>query len=482
MRRKSDRKPLIVEKVFIKGLADKGRGVGRTDAGQVIFVDMTTPGDLVDVHVLKKKDFLEGVPVHFHERSTERTEPFCEHFGICGGCKLQHIQYPVQLRLKEQIVRDAFQRIGKIEVQDFQPIVGAVKHTYYRNKIEFAFSNKRWLTLEEMESGISNRENVLGFHRAGAFDKLVHINHCYLQDDPSNAIRNTIFKIATDQNLSFFDIKEQHGFLRQMMMRITTTGDILLIIGFYFEDKPARTAFLDEIVKAFPQITSLQYCINPKGNDSFYGLSIVPYYGKSYIEENLGKVKFRIGPHSFFQTSTKQAEKLFDTVVDFAEFDGTENVYDLYTGLGSIALYVADKCKHVVGIEEIPEAITDAIDNAQRNEITNTTFYAGDVKNILTDDFARKHGKPDILITDPPRAGMHEKVVEMLLKLEAPKVIYVSCNPATQARDLNLLSAKYEVVKVRPVDMFPYTHHIENVALLRLKPLEERVTAQSENE
>jgi 23S rRNA (uracil1939-C5)-methyltransferase len=468
MRRKI-KAPRIVEQILITGLADKGRGVGRTAEGQVVFIEGTAPGDVVDAQVRKKKDILEGEAVVYHTRSEDRVEPFCAHFTVCGGCKLQHISYEAQLRHKDQIVHDALTRIGKIQVGSFDPIVGAEDTRYYRNKLEFAFSNKRWLTVEEMKSGISNQENVLGFHRAGAFDKILNIDTCYLMAEPVNAIRNAMREIALTQELTFFDPKEQKGFLRQMMIRITTLGDILLVIGFHKENKELRAAYLDEIVKRFPQITSLQYFINGKGNDSFLGMDIKVYYGKAYIEERLGDVTFRIGPHSFFQTSTRQAERLFDTVKEFADFKGHENVYDLYTGLGSIALYIAKQCKQVVAIEEIEDAIADAKENAILNNIENCVFYAGDVKNILTAEFAAQHGKPDILITDPPRAGMHEKVVEMLLELESPKVVYVSCNPATQARDLNLLSVKYDVVRSRAVDMFPYTHHIENVALLQLR-------------
>ena len=425
---------------------------------------------MVDAVVKKKKDILEGEATHFHTYSPDRVTPFCGHFGVCGGCKLQHISYEGQLAAKDQIVHDALTRIGKVSVGTFEPIIGAEETRFYRNKLEFAFSNKRWLTYDELKSGISNQEDVLGFHRAGAFDKILNIDTCYLMAEPMNAIRNAMRTIAIEQGLVFFDTKEQKGFLRQTMIRITTLGDILLVVGFYKEHEYRRNNYLNAIAEQFPQITSLQYFINGKGNDSFHGMDIKVHYGKPYIEEKLGDVTFRIGPHSFFQTSTRQAERLFDTVKDFADFKGHENVYDLYTGLGSIALYVAKACKQVVAIEEIEEAIIDARANAELNSIDNCIFYAGDVKNILTAEFAALHGKPDILITDPPRAGMHEKVVEMLLQLAAPKIVYVSCNPATQARDLQLLSVKYDVQRSRAVDMFPYTHHIENVALLTLKP------------
>ena len=465
------KKPTIWENIKIHGLADKGKGVGRSEDGtKIAFVEKTAPGDVVDVRIQKKKnDVGEGVAVVYHELSKDRVEPFCEHFGICGGCKLQHIDYQAQIKHKDQIVYDALTRIGKVKVGEFLPILGAEDTQYYRNKLEFAFSNRRWITDEMMLAGAPKEHNVLGFHRPGSFDKIVHINHCFLMRDPMNEIRLYMHEVATEQNLEYFDMKTGKGYLRNVMIRISTLGQILVVMQFFYEDEAKRKAYLDAIKTRFPDITSLQFCINGTGNDSLYGKKIDTYYGKGYIEEDLGDVRFRIGPQSFFQTSTKQAVNLFDTVVEFADFQGTENVYDLYTGVGSIGLYVAKKCKQVVGIEEIEDAIKDAKENATRNNIKNTVFYAGDVKNILTDEFAAKHGKPDILITDPPRAGMHEQVVAMLLKLEAPRIVYVSCNPATQGRDLQGLSAKYDVVKSRAVDMFPYTHHIENVVLLKLR-------------
>jgi 23S rRNA (uracil1939-C5)-methyltransferase len=463
------KKPTIWENISIHGLADKGRGVGRNEDGMVVFVEQTAPGDIVDVRLTKKKDFAQGTPIHFHQLSEDRVEPFCSHFNICGGCKLQHISYEAQLRHKDQLVRDALQRIGKVEVADFQPIIGAEDITLYRNKLEFTFANKQWLTNEMMDTGMSNMRDVLGFHRPGCFDKMVHVDKCYLMPEPMNEMRNFMHETAIEQGLDFYDVRLHEGYLRNVMLRITTLGQILVVMVFKYEDKAKREAYLNAIFERFPQITSLQYCINTTVNDALWGKEIICYKGLPYIEEDLSHVRYRIAPNSFFQTSTKQAINLFDTVVEFADLQGVENVYDLYTGVGSIGLYVAKNCRQVVGIEEIPEAIIDAQENAARNQIGNTVFYAGDVKNILTDEFAAKHGKPDVLITDPPRAGMHEKVVEMLLKLEAPKIVYVSCNPATQARDLNWLSPKYKVLKSRAVDMFPFTHHIENVVLLELR-------------
>lgn len=460
----------IVEKVHITGIADKGKAVGRDEEGMIIFVENAAPGDVVDVKLHKEKSgYSEGVAIKIHEYSPERTTPFCQHYQLCGGCRWQHITYEAQLKHKELQIESTFKHLAKVPVQEWQPIMGCVENTFYRNKLEFTFSNKRWLTYEEVGSGITNLENVLGFHRPGAFDKILDVKKCWLQADPSNEIRNGIKRITIEQKLSYYDMKTHTGFMRHVMIRTTSLGEIMVILSVKRDDSTRIKTLLDAILAEFPYITTLIYCINHKVNDFVLDLPMVIYAGKGYIEEQLGDVRFRIGPKSFFQTNTKQAERLFDTVVDFCDFQGTENVYDLYTGIGSIALYIAKKVGHVVGIEEIGDAILDAQSNAERNNLQNTTFYAGDVKDILTAEFAEKHGKPDILITDPPRMGMHEKVVKMLLELAAPKLVYVSCNPATQARDIMLLHEKYDVVKVRPVDMFPHTHHVENVALLELR-------------
>jgi len=464
------RKPIIAEQLTITGLADRGKGVCRTEDGKVIFVAGVAPGDVVDIFAKrKKKEVYEGTVQKFHSYSDLRVEPICSHFGLCGGCKLQHIDYEQQLAFKQLEVENALKRIGKVEVAEILPIVAADKQTYYRNKLEFSFSSKRWLTREEIDSGITNRVDVLGFHPGSSFDKVINLDHCYLQYEPSNEIRNTVRAIALEQKLAFFDALKKEGFLRQLMIRITSLGEIMIIVSVFENDRDRLFPLLEEMLKRLPAITSLYYCINTKANDYMYDLDMAHYYGQKEVADVLGGIRFNIGPKSFFQTNTEQAEKLYKTVVDFAEFTGTENVYDLYTGIGSIALFLAKHCKQVVGIEEVRAAIIDANANAALNNIENTVFYAGDVKNILTPDFAKKHGKPDILITDPPRAGMHPKVVQMLLQLEAPKLIYVSCKPSTQARDLQVLSEKYEVVKSRAVDMFPHTPHIENVVLLKLK-------------
>lgn len=466
------KKKVIIPKLEITGIADRGKSVGRDSEGRVVFVNEVAPGDVVDVLILKKKKgYLMGKAQTVHQYSEDRVEPFCKHFTVCGGCKWQHITYAAQLKHKQKIVENALQRIGKVNIGEFRTILPATKTTYYRNKLEFSFSCKKWLSAAELNTDISNREDVLGFHPAGAFDKIIDIKHCWLQEEPSNQIRNTIKRIAIEQKLSFFDAKENVGFLRNMILRITSLGEILVIFSFLEDDQSKIQPFLNEILRCFPQITSLYYCINPKVNDFILDLEMRCYHGKKFVEEQLKHIRFKVGPKSFFQTNTQQAEALYDLVVEFAGLSGQENVYDLYTGIGSIALYIAKNCKQVVGIEEIEAAIEDAKANAIRNNIDNTTFYAGDVKDILTEEFASKHGKPDLLITDPPRAGMHAKVVQMLLQLKAPKIVYVSCNPATQARDLQLLSEQYEVAKIQPVDMFPHTHHIESVALLELKKM-----------
>ncbi|MBK8567720.1 MAG: 23S rRNA (uracil(1939)-C(5))-methyltransferase RlmD [Saprospiraceae bacterium] len=467
---RKQKKPIIVENVEITAMADKGRGIGRDATGRVVFSESVAPGDVVDVQVTKKKpEYVEGYAIHHHRLSRDRVDPFCQHFKLCGGCRWQHLKYSAQVREKEQVVRDAVRRIGKIREGEFLPIVPCAETTYYRNKLEYAFSNKTWITKAEMDAGMSNRQNVLGFHRPGAFDKIVDIKHCYLQADPSNQLRLTVKAVADEMGLSYYDLIVQQGMMRHIMIRLTTLGELMLIVSFHQNDKKVIKQFMDEVVKRTPQLTSLFYCINPKMNDYVGDLDMVCYHGKPFIEEQLGHVRFKIGPKSFFQTNSKQAKVLYDKVVEFAELTGNENVYDLYTGVGSIALYVAKYCKQVVGIEEVPEAIVDAKENARMNATENCVFYAGDVKNILTAEFAAQHGKPDLVITDPPRAGMHEAVVRMFLQLEAPRIVYVSCNPSTQARDLNLLKEKYRLVKIQPVDMFPHTHHVETVALLELQ-------------
>ena len=464
------KKKKIIENITITGVAEKGKGVGRDVDGRVIFIDRGIPGDVVDVLIYKRRGaYYQGRIINIVSFSEDRIEAPCKHFGICGGCTWQNLAYSKQLEHKQLVVENALMRIAKVGDTPILPILPSEKEMHYRNKLQFTFSNKRWLTKEELTSGVPNKENVLGFHCPGAFDKIVNIDKCYLQEEPSNLLRNTIKEIALEQDLAFFDIREKKGFFRDVTFRITTLGEIMLIFSIYENDPEKFNPFFDELMKRFPNITSLYYCINAKLNDFTMDLDMVLYHGKAFVEEMLGKVKFRIGPKSFFQTNTSQAVRLFDVVADFAELSGEENVYDLYTGLGSIGLYVADKCKQVVGIEEIESAIEDAKINAELNNINNAVFYAGHVRKILTDEFAKQHGKPDLVITDPPRVGMHQDVVNMLLELAAPKIVYVSCNPATQARDIGLLKEKYDLLKIQPVDMFPHTPHIESVALLVLK-------------
>lgn len=461
----------VLKNVLITGIADKGKAVGRTDDGEVVFVQDAVPGDRVDVQVLrKKKSMSEGMVIQFHSYSSDRVAPACRHFGVCGGCKWQHLDYSAQLRHKEQTVRDCIRRIARLDPDIVQPIIGCNQNYRYRNKLEYSFSTRRWLTKEETTSdGEIAKEGALGFHRPGFFDKIVSIEECLLQDDLSNQIRNFIRGYAKDKELEYYDLREHTGFLRNMVVRNSTLGDWMLIMVFGYNDEEAIPAMMNAIHDAFPQITSLNYTINDKLNDTIFDKEVITWKGNPYIVEKLREVEYRIGPKSFFQTNPRQAVVLFDVAKEYASLKSEDNVYDLYTGLGSIALYISADVAHVTGIEEIPEAIVDANLNRDLNRINNATFYAGDVKHLLNDDFIKKHGKADLVITDPPRQGMHEQVVETLLALEAPRLVYISCNPATQARDLALLSVKYDTIKVQPVDMFPHTHHIESVAQLQLK-------------
>ncbi len=464
------KKPKLIENVQLTGIADKGRVVGRDAEGQVVFVEGGVPGDVADIWVTsKRKGFQEGYVQTIQVYSPDRVAPACAHFGVCGGCKWQHLDYGAQIREKERVVYDALERIGKIDLGEKYPIQGAADIFYYRNKLEFTFCNKKWLTAEEIGAGETNQVNVVGFHKAGAFDKIVPISDCLLQAAPSNDIRNFVRDFADEHGYTFYDPKAQQGWLRNMVVRVTTLGQVMVILSINSGNDKAIPVLLDALREKFPAITSLYFCINPKKNDFLLDLEMQLYAGLPYIEEQLDHIRYRIGPKSFFQTNTRQAESLYRIVRDFAGLTGTENVYDLYTGLGSIALYLAGHSRQVVGVEEISAAIADARENALLNGIENVQFYAGDVKDIVSPEFMEQHGRPDVLVTDPPRAGMHSKVIDILLELESPVIVYVSCNPSTQARDLQLLAEKYDVAKVQPVDMFPHTHHIENVALLRLK-------------
>ncbi len=468
MGRRKRQKPFYKD-LEITGIADKGKGFGRNEDGKIIFVKKVAVGDVVSAQVIKKrKDYSEAILKEIQSPSPDRIEPFCKHYGSCGGCQFQHVGYEAQKRYKATLVEDAMRRIAKVPIGEISPIIGCEQEKYYRNKLEFSFSCKRWLTADEINTDATNEEDVVGFHPPGAFDKVVDVEHCYLQNDPSNEIRDTVKAIAIEQNLPFWEARKSVGFIRQIMIRTTSTGDTMVILGVHDEDERLEN-LLAAIVERLPSITSLYYCINQKVNDFMLDLEMKLHHGEPQITEQLGHVKFKIGPKSFFQTNSSQAKVLYDVVADFAGLKGEENVYDLYTGLGSIAQYVAHRCKKVTGIEEIAAAIEDAKKNAKLNEIENCTFYAGDVKDILTEEFIEKHEKPDLIITDPPRAGMSKEVVATLLQSETPRIVYVSCNPATQARDLQLLHEKYDIEKVQPVDMFPHTHHIESVALLNLR-------------
>ncbi len=468
-RRRNRRK--LIKNVRLTGIADKGKAVGRDEEGMVIFVEDGVPGDLMDVMTLrKKKGVWQARPETLIEKSPDRTEPFCQHFSNCGGCKWQHLNYESQIKHKHQVTIDAFQRIAKVDIGEVLPILGCEKTKFYRNKMVFSFCSKQWIDQEVIDSGVEiDFKPGLGFYRAGAFDKVVDIQECFLQDSVNDKIRNWLRDYAYKNELTFHDPRKHEGMMRNLFLRCNRKGEWMVNIYFHKMEEKVIFPLMKEMQATFPEITSLWYTINPKMNDSTHDLEPIHFGGEKFLLESLDHVQFKISPKSFFQTNTYQAEKLYQIISAFANLEGNENVYDLYTGLGSIALYLANNCKQVVGIEEIEEAIEDAKVNQELNKITNASFYAGDVKDILTPTFAERHGKPDLLITDPPRAGMHEEVVRMLLELESPKIVYISCNPSTQARDIAILKEKYEVLKIQPVDMFPHTHHIENVALLALR-------------
>ena len=469
MARKKKELPLV-EQIEILDVAAEGKAITRWK-DKVIFVPFTAPGDIVDLQIFRqKKSFAEGRVMKYHKYSDLRTEPFCEHFSICGGCKWQHLPYSEQLKFKQKQVFDNLSRIGKIDLPEFDPIKGSEKTEFYRNKLEFTFSNKRWLTFEEINSDFEHKDmNALGFHIPGCFDKVLDIKKCWLQDNISNEIRLAIREYALKHDLEFFDLRNQAGFLRTMIVRTSSTGEIMLIISFYKEDKEAREGLLNFVAEKFPQITSLMYVINGKCNDTITDQDIIAFKGNDHIFEQMEDLKFKIGPKSFYQTNSEQAYELYSITREFAGLSGSELVYDLYTGTGTIANFVAKQASKVVGVEYVPEAIEDAKVNSNINKLENTLFYAGDMKDILTLDFIQEHGRPDVIITDPPRAGMHEDVVNAILFAAPKRIVYVSCNPATQARDLQLLDVKYKVTRVQPVDMFPHTHHVENVVLLELK-------------
>lgn len=462
---------VVFHQIQVLDAGAKGVSVAKAPDGKVIFIPNVVPGDVVDVQTLKKrKAYYEGKAVKFHELSEYRVEPICEHFGVCGGCKWQNMKYSQQLAFKQNEVKNHLQRIGKIELPEFEDILGSEKQFFYRNKMEFSFSNSRWLTEKEIGSteDLGNR-NALGFHIPKMWDKILDINKCHLQENPSNAIRNEIRAFANEHNLAFFNPREHSGLLRTVMIRTVSTGEIMVLIQFFEDDKENRELILDHLYEKFPQITSLQYVVNGKQNDTIYDQDVILYKGRDYILEEMEGLKFSINAKSFYQTNSDQAYELYKITRDFAGLTGNETVYDLYTGTGTIAQFVSKKAKKVIGVESVPEAIIDAKANAERNNITNCEFFVGDMKVVFNEAFIAQHGKPDVIITDPPRDGMHKDVVEQILKIAPKKVVYVSCNSATQARDLALMDEKYKVTRVRPVDMFPQTHHVENVVLLELR-------------
>lgn len=460
------KKPLL-ENVEIKKIAAEGKSIAYIDE-KILFVPNTVPGDIVDVQVTRKrKSFLEGFVVKTHKLSELRTPPFCPHFGTCGGCKWQNLPYEMQLQFKQQEVIDNLERIGKVALQNISPILGSAATTLYRNKLEFTFSNKRFLTREEIGRDADiERTPALGFHVPGLFDKVVDIDTCYLQGGFSNEIRNFIKEYALTHRLPFFDIRNQEGFLRTLIIRTSSTGEIMVVLAFFHEDREKREALLDALHRQFPKISSLMYVINEKANDTLTDQEIIRYAGKDHIFEEMEGLKFKIGPKSFYQTNSGQAYKLYSRTRELAGLTGKETVYDLYTGTGTIANFVARKAARVIGIEYVPEAIEDAKINSAVNAIGNTAFYAGDMKDVLNDEFIAAHGHPDVIITDPPRAGMHPDVVATILKAAPDRIVYVSCNSATQARDLHLMDEQYKVMAVQAVDMFPHTHHVENIVLL----------------
>ncbi|MDC7999779.1 23S rRNA (uracil(1939)-C(5))-methyltransferase RlmD [Aequorivita todarodis] len=466
MARKNKR--IVLEDLEVIDAGAKGKAVAKAPDGRVVFIDNAVPGDVVTVQTFKKKKaFYEGSAISFSKYSEKRVEPVCPHFGTCGGCKWQDMGYEHQLFFKQKEIEQNLKRIGKVELPEIQPILGSEKQYFYRNKMEFSFSDNKWLTMEQIKSDkiIENR-NALGFHIPGMWDKILDLEICYLQADPSNAIRDFVKAKAEELNLTFFNTRNQEGFLRTLMIRTSSTGEIMVLLQFFHEDEENRDLLLNAIAEAFPQITSLLYVINSKGNDTLYDQEIELFHGRDHIFEEMEGLKFKINAKSFYQTNSEQAYELYKITRDFAGLTGNELVYDLYTGTGTIAQFVAKKAKKVIGVEAVPDAISAAKENAKLNNIENVEFYVGDMKKVFNEEFITAHGNPDIVITDPPRDGMHGDVVAQLLNLGADKIVYVSCNSATQARDLALLDAKYKVTKVQPVDMFPQTHHVENVVLL----------------
>lgn len=471
---RKQRKTVVLEKVLVQDYAAEGKSLARVD-GKVIFIEGAVPGDIVDVQLSKNKaDWAEGHTVHIHSLSSDRVTPFCEHFGVCGGCQWQMLPYEKQLFYKQKQVTDNLTRIAKINLPEIAPIIGADFTRGYRNKMEYTFAIRKYIPTDEFRrmkaEGVdfNNQPGAAGFHVRGFFDKVVEIDTCHLQEEPTNLIRKAVAAYVLANELPFYNIKSHEGWIRNLLVRSSTTGELMVNMVIAYEEKEHRIALLDQLLKSFPQITTLLYTINGKRNDSLHDQEPIVYFGKGYIIEKLEDLSFKISPKSFFQTNTKQAEKLYAVTREFAELDGSQLVYDLYCGTGSIGLFVSKFAKKLIGVEMVADAIEDAKENAALNGVNHASFFAGDVIDICNDAFFEAHGKADVVITDPPRAGMHEKLVKKLLEIAAPTVVYVSCNPATQARDLALLSEKYQVTKIQPVDMFPHTLHIENVVQLKL--------------
>ena len=476
---RKQKRSIILENVLVEDYAAEGKSLARVD-GKVVFIENTVPGDVVDVQLVRsKKDWAEGYPLQFRKYSKERVPAFCAHFGICGGCQWQMLPYEKQLFYKQKQVNDNLSRIAKVELPPLLPIIGADVTTQYRNKLEYTFANKKFVSKEEFNRSknqepdaaieILEQAGFAGFHAKGIFDKIVEIKTCHLQAEPTNEIRNEIARFGLEHHLSFYDIKSHHGLLRNVIVRMATTGELMVNIILACKEEENQALLLEFVMQRFPQITTLLYTINTKFNDTIYDLQPQIYKGNGFIIENLEDFKFKISPKSFFQTNTLQAEKLYGIVRNFAELTGIETVYDLYCGTGSIGIFVSKLAKKVIGVEMVPDAIEDAKVNAAFNNISHSVFIAGDVVDVCTDDFFTEHGQPDVVITDPPRAGMQDKLVKKLLEIAAPTIVYVSCNPATQARDIALLDEKYKVIKIQPLDMFPHTLHIENVMQLKLR-------------
>jgi 23S rRNA (uracil1939-C5)-methyltransferase len=463
-------KNIELANVRVEDYAAEGKSIARVD-GKVIFIENAVPGDIVDLRLGKnKKDWAEGYVTAFREYSPQRVEPFCPHFGVCGGCRWQMLPYPLQLQYKQQQVVDVLQRIGKIQLPAITPILGAPQSTLYRNKLEYTFSNRRFLLPQELHNpAVTPQQNVAGFHAKGLFDKVVDIDTCYLQEEPTNLLRKAVRDFGLERDLPFYDIREHRGWLRNLMLRICTTGEIMANLVLGYDDEQLTGELTGRLLQQFPQLTTLLVTINAKWNDSIWDLDPRVVHGKGYVIEQLEDFRFKIGPKSFFQTNTRQGEALYRITREYAELTGKETVYDLYCGTGSIGIFVSRQAARVVGVEVVPEAVADAVENAALNNIPHARFFAGDVVDVCDDAFFAREGRPDVIITDPPRAGMHEGLVNKILEISAPTVVYVSCNPATQARDLRLLDAKYAVTKVQPVDMFPHTHHIENIVQLKLR-------------